>query len=149
VWYNIGVIGIEQVVMNLDALEKYEYWLDATGYDLDSADAMYAGRRWLYVVFMCQQSVEKLCKGLYTLYIDDDVPRLHNITKIVANFAEMLPETISDEQYRLFDLLTAFYIKGRYPGFKQKMAALLNEQEAKKFLTQTKEVFAWLQTMKP
>ena len=37
----------------MDAQEKYEYWLDSAQYDLDSADTMYNGGRWLYVVFMC------------------------------------------------------------------------------------------------
>jgi HEPN domain-containing protein len=31
--------------------------------------ALGTGGRWLYVVFMCQQAIEKLCKGLYLLYI--------------------------------------------------------------------------------
>lgn len=133
----------------MNAQEKYEYWLDAATYDLESAETMYAGGRWLYVVFMCQQSVEKLCKGLYTLYIDDNVPQVHNIRNVISRFVDKLPEAISDEHYRLFDFLTSFYIKGRYPAFKQKVSAMLNEQEAKKFLAQTKEAFTWLQAMKP
>jgi hypothetical protein len=32
--------------------EKYAYWLEAAQYDLDSADAMYNGGRWFYVVFL-------------------------------------------------------------------------------------------------
>jgi HEPN domain-containing protein len=56
--------------------EKYNYWLDIAKYDLDTADAMYKSRRWLYVVFMCQQAIEKLVKGLYLLYIDDNTPKL-------------------------------------------------------------------------
>jgi len=62
----------------MEALEKFEYWLDIAQYDLVTADAMLSGGRWLYVVFMCQQAVEKLVKGLYTLYTDDSVPRIHN-----------------------------------------------------------------------
>ncbi|MDR0308069.1 MAG: HEPN domain-containing protein [Chitinispirillales bacterium] len=42
-------------------------------------------RRWLYVVFMCQQAMEKLVKGLYNYYIGDDVPRIHNIVNLMES----------------------------------------------------------------
>ena len=61
--------------------EKYTYWLDAAEYDLQSAEAMYASGRWVYVVFMCQQAIEKLLKDLYVLYLDDNVPRIHKTTQ--------------------------------------------------------------------
>jgi HEPN domain-containing protein len=40
--------------------EKFEYWLDAAQYDLESANHNYKSKRWLYVAFMCQQAIEKL-----------------------------------------------------------------------------------------
>jgi len=48
--------------------EKYDYWLELAQYDLDTAAAMFSSGRWFYVIFMCQQAIEKLCKGLYTIY---------------------------------------------------------------------------------
>lgn len=132
-----------------DTQEKYEYWLDAAKYDLDSAGAMYSGGRWLYVAFMCQQAIEKLCKGLYTLYVGDDVPRVHNISGIIDRFSDKLPAVPTDEQYKFFDRLTAYYLKGRYPEYKQKVSAMLDEQEANALLNETKGVFEWLLTCKP
>jgi HEPN domain-containing protein len=44
--------------------DKYAYWLKLAQYDLDSAGAMYTSGRWFYVAFMCQQAIEKSCKGL-------------------------------------------------------------------------------------
>jgi HEPN domain-containing protein len=133
----------------MDAQEKYEQWLERAQYDLDSVDAMYNTGRWMYVAFMCQQAIEKLCKGLYVLYVSDEVPRVHNISSVVARYADSLPEAVTDEKYRLFDYLTAFYMEGRYPEYKQKLYAQLNELIAKNLLAQAKEVFAWLQTLKP
>lgn len=133
----------------MNAEEKFEHWLDIADYDLETASAMYETGRWLYVAFLCQQAIEKLCKGLYTLYVSDEVPRVHNIRYIVNQFSHNLPEPITDEQNYLFDRLTAFYMEGRYPEYKQKLSDLLNESEAKKLLQQTQEVFAWLLTLKP
>jgi HEPN domain-containing protein len=44
--------------------EKFDYWLDIAEYDLKTAEAMFETGRWLYVVFMCQQAMEKLSKLL-------------------------------------------------------------------------------------
>ena len=99
----------------MDAQEKYEYWLDIAEYDLETASAMYTSGRWLYVAFMCQQAIEKLIKGLYTLYVDDNVPRLHNINFILERFEDKLPTTISEEKYQFFDTLTKYYLNNRYP----------------------------------
>ena len=70
--------------------EKYAYWLDLAQYGLESADAMFATGRWYYVIFMCQQAIEKLVKGLYILYIDDNVPRIHDISEIFKRFEDKL-----------------------------------------------------------
>lgn len=43
----------------MNSEEKYEYWLDIAKYDLETAEAMFDSGRYLYVVFMCQQSIEK------------------------------------------------------------------------------------------
>jgi len=136
-------------VIHTDTHEKYEYWLDIAQYDLDTAETMLNGGRWLYVVFMCQQAIEKLVKGLYILYIDDNVPKTHNIRILIEKFESMLPTTISDEHYELFEDLTIHYLNGRYADYKQKLSERLNEHAATDFYKQTKEAFAWLLTLKP
>lgn len=133
----------------MNAQEKYDYWLDAAQYDLDSAQAMYASGRWLYVAFMCQQAIEKLVKGLYTLYVGDNVPKTHNISALVQAFEDKLFEAVTDQRYDFFDRLRAFYINTRYTDFKQKMSQSIDEKTAETYLRQSREVFAWLLTLKP
>ena len=133
----------------MNAEEKFGHWYDTANYDLETASAMYKTGRWLYVAFLCQQSIEKLCKGLYTLYINDEVPRVHNIRYIVNQFSHHLSAPITDDQNHLFDRLTAFYMEGRYPEYKQKLSELLDKSEAKELLQQTQEMFSWLLTQKP
>ena len=136
-------------MVHTDALEKFEYWIDIAQYDLDTAEAMLKSGRWLYVVFMCQQAVEKLVKGLYILYVDDNVPKTHNIRVLIEKFENLLPEAVTVERYNLFEDLTIHYLNGRYADYKQKLSECLDEQAATDFCTQTKEVFAWLLTQKP
>jgi HEPN domain-containing protein len=129
--------------------EKYEYWLDIAQYDLDSAEAMYTTGRWLYVVFMCQQAIEKLCKGLYTLYIDDNVPKIHDISAIILKFSDKLSVSIEDEKYQFFSRLSSFYLNNRYPELKTKLSSSVSKSDAELILKQAKEVFSWLLTLKP
>ena len=133
----------------MNAEDKFEYWLDIAQYDLESATTMLSGGRWLYVVFMCQQAIEKLAKGLYTLYIDDNIPRVHNIKSIIERFEDKLPVEIPEEKYRLFEALSAYYLNNRYPDYMSKLSTQITEVEAKKMLTLTKEAFTWLLTLKP
>ena len=52
----------------MDSKEKYAHWKDIALYDLDTAEAMFQSGRYLYIVFMCQQAIEKLSKGLFISY---------------------------------------------------------------------------------
>jgi HEPN domain-containing protein len=135
--------------MAMTSQEKFEYWLDIADYDLHSAETMLNGGRWLYVAFMCQQAVEKLAKGLYLLYLDDNVPRIHSIRKIVESFESKLPVEIPLGTKLLFDELSICYLNERYPEYRAKLSSKFKEPQAKALYTQTKEVFAWLLTLKP
>ncbi|MDR1358370.1 MAG: HEPN domain-containing protein [Coriobacteriales bacterium] len=132
----------------MDAQEKYEYWLDIAQYDLDTAHAMYISRRWLYVAFMCEQAIEKLVKGLYTMYVSDNVPKTHNISLLFRKFESCLSEPVPEKQYDLFERLYAFYIDGRYTDYKAKLSASIDKEDATAILEQTKEAFSWLLTLK-
>ena len=137
------------IIKAMDAQEKYEYWLESAEYDLTTAKAMLDSGRWLYVVFMCQQAIEKNIKGLYILYLDDNVPRTHNIGKLFYFFEEQISKDVPEDYYQFFDRLTSFYLQGRYTEYKQKVSALVNKQEAEIIYSQTKEVFQWLLTLRP
>ena len=128
--------------------EKYAYWLQLAQYDLDTAQTMFDGGRWFYVVFMCQQAIEKLCKGLYNYYIDDNVPRVHNIRFILTKIEASLSTEIKSEIYELTDILSAHYINNRYPDFSEPLNLHTDKDKATNLLEKTREAFTWLLTLK-
>jgi len=133
----------------LNDQEKFQYWLEHAQYDLDTAEAMLQNGRWLYVVFMCQQAVEKLVKGLYGLYLDfDEIPHIHNIKTLIKRFETLLPNTVTSEYYHLFDTLTGYYISNRYPDYTEEMAKKVKEGNSRQIYKQTREAFGWLLTLK-
>jgi HEPN domain-containing protein len=110
---------------------------------------MFKSSRWVYVVFMCQQTIEKLVKGLYLLYIDDNVPRLHNINAIFSKFSERLSQQINEEYLDLFRQLSDCYKNTRYTEYMQNVSEMINESTAKFILGKTREAYQWLLTQKP
>ena len=40
-------------------------WLASADYDMQTAEAMFESKRYLYVVFMCHLALEKTLKALY------------------------------------------------------------------------------------
>ncbi|MDR3302752.1 MAG: HEPN domain-containing protein, partial [Spirochaetaceae bacterium] len=68
--------------------QKFTLWYDYAMEDLTTAEAMYRSGRWLYLLFCCQQALEKLVKGLYLLYLDDNIPKIHNINTLIDRFSD-------------------------------------------------------------
>jgi HEPN domain-containing protein len=96
-----------------------------------------------------REAVEKLVKGLYLLYLDDNVPRIHSIETIIMRFKDKLAVEIPIENLNFFATLSSCYLNNRYPEYKDKIGSKFKEPEAKALYSQTKEVFAWLLTLKP
>jgi HEPN domain-containing protein len=67
----------------------------------------------------------------------------------MEKYDSKLPAPVNEDRYKFFDKLSAFYLEGRYADYKQKLSALVDRQEAENVLKQTREVFAWLLTLKP
>lgn len=132
----------------MTAAEKFDYWKSHAERDLDAAQAMFDTGRWFYVIFCCQQAIEKLVKGLYVLYVDDNVPRVHNIKALVERFEDKLPIAVPETYSKLFKVLTGYYVNSRYPDYISEIGEIVGKEEAGKILERTKEAFAWLLTLK-
>jgi HEPN domain-containing protein len=134
----------------MDIQEKYNYWKDYAEEDLKTAEAMIQTQRWIYVAFMCQQATEKLVKGLYGMYLDfDKIPHTHNISRLINDFVDKLPKKIDTDILDFFDLLTRHYLNNRYPDYVNNLRQQTDEESSKNLYNKTKEVFAWLLTLKP
>jgi len=152
-WY----IARNRVII-LNNREKYEYWLEAAEYDLESAKVMMNGGRYMYVAFMSQQAIEKLTKGLYTLYTGNEAPMIHNIWNIFKSLkreVNLAEESLNVEEFEInlekyksfFAELLAYYISGRYPSFKENISRTIDSKRAERVLHTTQEVFSWIESL--
>lgn len=56
--------------------DKVKYWIELSDYDFETAEAMFTSKRFLYVGFMCHQTIEKAFKAYFTLIKSDVTPFL-------------------------------------------------------------------------
>jgi hypothetical protein len=61
---------------------SWKQWAEQARYDLDTARAMLDAGRYLYVVFCCQQAVEKILKALIAQRSKELPPRIHQLVRL-------------------------------------------------------------------
>lgn len=142
----------------MDNKEKYSYWEEYAQYDLDTAGVMFDTGRFLYSVFMCQQAVEKIVKGIFVLYTGEEPIKTHNIAFVFNTLCDRdeFRKHVTDDDFNrwkdeylpIFVRLLAFYISARYPAYKEKLTSMLTKEEAQEIMDKTKEVFIWVQSLK-
>jgi HEPN domain-containing protein len=122
--------------------EKVDYWLDIADYDIQTARSLHHSGRYLYTVFMCQQAIEKIFKANYMGKFSKEAPFSHNLVYLNS----LLELGTSDKQLKIIAELTTYYIEGRYPTYKKKLSALINEAKSESILKKTEELFKWFKS---
>ncbi len=123
-------------------MNKTAYWLDIVDYDLETAKAMFATRRWLYVGFMCHQVIEKVLKAYWCAKMPQDPPYTHNLVKLSTECG--LSAIMNDEQNSFIDGMMPLNIEARYPEYKEKLLKLLTAENCEKILNYTTELQLWI-----
>ena len=115
-------------------------WMDQARYDADTARAMLEAGRYLYVLFCCQQAVEKAIKGVIALRSGEMPPRLHRLMRL-AEKAGLEVDASRAEQLRK---LTGYYVQTRYPEEIRRLSAGVDRPLAEEAIGYTEELLEWL-----
>jgi len=121
------------------------YWVDIANYDLKTAYAMLKSKRYLYVGFMCHQSIEKLLKAYYVKRLKDIPPYTHNLLLLAEKSG--IYQYFSEEQKDLLDELEPLNIEARYPKNKKILFRILSNEKCKIIIKETEELFKWIMGM--
>lgn len=124
--------------------DKVLYWIELSDYDLETADAMLQTKRYLYVGFMCHQSIEKLIKAVLSQNSGEIPPKVHNLIRL-AESAKLL-EQMNAEQKKTIFLLNPLNIESRYPSYKDTLLKQLTAEKCSEIIKQTKELAQWIKT---
>ena len=117
------------------------HWVERSKYDLDTAKVMLDTGRYLYVAYMCQQTVKKLLKAIIAQHGKENFP-IHNLNRL-AEIASISNE-LTSEQFNLLAELTPYHIEARYGDYKESLSEIINDKEAEQVYRKTKGIYKWL-----
>lgn len=111
-------------------------WIEQAEYDIETAEAMLRTRRYVYVVFMCHLTLEKMLKAIFTEVTEEYPPRIHNLEKIAQSANVSFPGELQGFIHDLSDMSipTRYDEEVRDIGYAQ----------ARRTLAHTRKAFKWL-----
>jgi len=104
---------------------------------------MQASGRYLYVLFCCQQAIEKALKALIVERTGKFPPRIHNLPRL----AKPAKLELDAAQMDFLADLSNYYIQTRYPEEISSMATSLTREKAEQTLRMTEDMATWLLSM--
>ena len=118
------------------ASDKVAYWLDIADYDMETAETLYNGGRWLYVAFMCHQVIEKTLKAYWCGTQSVEPPYTHNLTRLSEGCG--LDSEMNEAQLDNIETLIPMNIQARYPEYKDQLAGCSLRRIAERLLMKQK-----------
>jgi HEPN domain-containing protein len=129
-------------------IDLYNKWLEFASEDYEMAGIALANGKLLYCAFHLQQSLEKIFKGLYILYIKEQPPYIHDLVKLLDSIKSNDPFLSEDKFMRVASDLNPFYIIARYPAYKNNISKSLKDDQVQRFLSIVGEIKLWCEQKK-
>lgn len=115
-------------------------WIALADYDIETARHMLKTGRYLYVVFLCHLSLEKILKA-HVAEATQNLPiKTHDLIYLVKTSALQIPDKFLD----FIGKINTASIPTRYPDDLQKSLKEYPKSVVKNYLTQTEEIIEWL-----
>ncbi|CDD33457.1 putative uncharacterized protein [Bacteroides sp. CAG:714] len=122
--------------------DKVTYWIEMSDYDFDTAKAMLETKRYLYVAFMCHQTIEKILKAYWSNVLEEPPLKIHSLSRLAEKSG--LDKDMSEEQTDFIDELEPLNIEARYPSYKERLMKSLTADRCKKLIEQTDKLRIWI-----
>lgn len=136
--------------------EKYTHWAALSDYDMESAAILMENERWLHVSALCQQSVERLVKGMIICHTKKESPKSHNIPFLINLLCsnesfKSTPQGVRMENerdtYEDFTIDLMIYLTNDYPfSYKKAMSRFIDKETAEHIYKNTENIRKWLKS---
>lgn len=121
--------------------DRVKYWMELSNYDLETARAMFTTGRWLYVGFMCHQTIEKIFKAYWCTKSKQTTPMSHNLINIAQSCG--LNSILDEEQKMFISEIMPLNIEARYPSYKETLLRSLSKEKCEELLEKTNKLQQW------
>lgn len=122
--------------------DKVKYWIELSEYDIETAFAMLRGKRYLYVGFMCHQTIEKIFKAYFTFLKSQTAPYSHSLSYLAKKGG--FYDDFTEEQKDFIDQVEPLNIEARYPSHKERLLKSLTHEKCVEIISKTKELQQWI-----
>jgi HEPN domain-containing protein len=115
-----------------------KFWLDSSKEDFEIAKDLLKACRYSYSMFMCQQTIEKLLKGIIIILTKDHPPYIHDLVRLARATKFKIPDKLEAD----LRLITSYYIKSRYKEDRFD-STIFNKENARSVINQSEEIIKW------
>jgi len=117
-----------------------ENYTSSSEYDFATAKHLLKAGRYVYVIFMCHMSLEKMLKAIFSKRLNRPAPKTHNLLYLVKETKTELPP----EHFDFVSKINNASIVTRYPEDFKKLISSYARQVAKEYLEKTEKILSWL-----
>lgn len=138
------MLYLHRVQNEITVNNKVTYWVEMSDYDFDTARAMLETKRYLYVAFMCHQTIEKILKAYWSSVLEEPPLKIHSLSRLAEKSG--LDKDMSEEQTDFIDELEPLNIEARYPSYKERLMRSLSHNRCKELIEQTDKLRTWIKS---
>ncbi len=103
---------------------------------------MLTGKRYLYVGFMCHQTIEKALKAYYQFVKNEIPPKIHNLLFFTEDTGLLI--LMNEEQIDFLTKISPLNVESRYPEYKERILKILDKKTSKNLLEKTGALQEWI-----
>lgn len=123
-----------------------EEWLLQAEYDMETAEAMFLSKRFIYTIFMIHLSLEKAIKGIYAQTYKENPPKTHHLLYLIEKIQGKIEFDIPENLFSVIRQVDKVSIPVRYPENLIKLSKDYSEDSTSEILNKAKDILIWLKS---
>ena len=129
----------------MDRLDKIHFWIESANDDWNVVQHLFEKEDYSYALFLGHLTLEKILKGLYVHYRNENPPYTHRLIFL----AESIPLDLNPDQLDLLEVATDFNLEARYPDEKFSFKKRCTKEFTEKYLKNIEVMKEWLMKKLP
>ena len=125
----------------MDKDNVIKYWLESAEHDQETADFMFASKRYTWALFIWQLVIEKHLKARFVKKLNSSAPTIHDLNKL-AKLTKL--KLTSTQEFNLQEI-TKFNINARYEDYKHAFYKKATRAFTIKWIKIIKDLLVWLE----
>ncbi len=123
-----------------DLEKQIEYWKRGADSDIETAELLISGRKYLEGLFFCHLTIEKILKALVVKSTGQLAPKSHNL----GYLSELATLELAQEHVFFMAILMRYQLEGRYPEYYPKLPSI---EIVNEYFQKTKILLGCLKSM--